>query len=49
MGIRRRTRRIRHWYRRRQHSKGMLAVRILGVLAAATGVAVLVAVAVRAF
>jgi len=28
MGIRRRTRRLRRWYRRHEHSNGFLAVRI---------------------
>jgi hypothetical protein len=39
MGIRRRTRRIRRWYRRREHSAGMLAARIAVIALAAAGAA----------
>jgi hypothetical protein len=45
MGIRRRTRRIRRWYRRHEHSTGMLAARVTVIAIAALGVAALALVA----
>ena len=47
MGIRRRTRRIRRWYRRREHSSGMIAARVIFVSVAAVAVAALAVYAVR--
>ncbi|MEC5183018.1 hypothetical protein RCH12_000461 [Cryobacterium sp. MP_3.1] len=41
MGIRRRTRRLRRWYRRLEHSNGMLAVRLFVIIIAGVGVAAL--------
>jgi 4'-phosphopantetheinyl transferase EntD len=40
MGIRRRTRRIRRWYRQREHSAGMLAARIALAATGATAIAI---------
>ncbi|QYF73745.1 hypothetical protein [Cryobacterium sp. PAMC25264] len=47
MGIRRRTRRIRRWYRRHEHSAGMLAARVILVTIAAVVVAALALYAIR--
>jgi hypothetical protein len=47
MGIRRRTRRIRRWYRRHEHSAGFFAARITFLAAAAIGVAALVNLALQ--
>ncbi|MGO4784655.1 hypothetical protein [Cryobacterium sp. W22_MBD10_FK3] len=47
MGLRRRTRRIRRWYRRKQYSTEMRALRVFGILAAASGVAVIVALSMH--
>lgn len=41
MSIRRRTRRLRRWYRRHEHSNGMLAARVLIIALAAVIVAVI--------
>jgi hypothetical protein len=41
MGIRRRTRRLRRWYRRHEHSNGMLAARVVLIAVAAVIVAVI--------
>ncbi|WP_181397198.1 hypothetical protein [Cryobacterium arcticum] len=42
MGIRRRTRRIRRWYRRREYSAGMLAAQIIFVAVCAVAAATVV-------
>lgn len=46
MGIRRRTRRLRRWYRRHEHTNGMLAARVILIAVAAVFVAFIVVQAI---
>ncbi|WP_297366259.1 hypothetical protein [Cryobacterium sp.] len=46
MGIRRRTRRLRRWYRRNEHSNAMIAARVILLAGATVAVAAIVVQAI---